>query len=63
MTTQVTANLKGCVVYTSSAAASMPSPFSVLYAATKSFLASFGAGLAAEVLKKEHVDKYSVAQV
>jgi len=46
---QVTAKLKGCVVYTSSAAASAPSPFSVLYAATKSFLASFGAGLAAEV--------------
>eukprot|EP00197_Chlamydomonas_leiostraca_P006432 CAMPEP_0202868676 /NCGR_PEP_ID=MMETSP1391-20130828/11011_1 /ASSEMBLY_ACC=CAM_ASM_000867 /TAXON_ID=1034604 /ORGANISM="Chlamydomonas leiostraca, Strain SAG 11-49" /LENGTH=323 /DNA_ID=CAMNT_0049548873 /DNA_START=10 /DNA_END=981 /DNA_ORIENTATION=+ len=41
--------LKGCVVFTSSAAAAAPSPFSVLYAATKSFLASFGAGLAAEV--------------
>eukprot|EP00983_Pelagomonas_calceolata_P066076 1148859-Pelagomonas_calceolata.AAC.10 len=46
--TIVAAKLKGCFVYTSSAAASAPSPFSVLYAATKSFLASFGAGLAAE---------------
>lgn len=27
----------------------MPSPFSVLYAATKSFISAFGAGLAAEV--------------
>jgi len=41
--------LSGCVVFTSSAAASMPSPFTVLYAATKSFLSSFGASLAAEV--------------
>lgn len=41
--------MKGCVVFTSSAAASMPSPFTVLYAATKSFLSSFGASLAAEV--------------
>ncbi len=46
---QIHAKLKGCVVFTSSAAAAMPSPFSVLYAATKSFLGSFGAGLAAEV--------------
>ncbi len=47
---QVSKKLPGCVVFTSSAAAAAPSPFSVLYAATKSFLASFGAGLAAEVL-------------
>lgn len=46
---QVFAKLKGCVVFTSSAAAAAPSPFSVLYAATKAYLASFGAGLAAEV--------------
>lgn len=44
--------LPGCFVYTSSAAALMPSPFSVLYAATKSFLSSFGASLAAEVKSK-----------
>jgi short-subunit dehydrogenase len=41
-------SLRGCFVYTSSAAAAIPSPFSTLYAATKSFLSSFGAGLAAE---------------
>lgn len=45
----VAAKLKGCFVYTSSAAAAMPSPFSVLYAATKAYLAAFAAGLAAEV--------------
>ena len=36
-------------MYTSSAAAAIPNPFSVLYASTKSFLSSFGASLAAEV--------------
>jgi short-subunit dehydrogenase len=41
--------LPGCFVYTSSAAAAIPSPFSLLYASTKSFLSSFGASLAAEV--------------
>ncbi|KAI7845749.1 hypothetical protein COHA_000664 [Chlorella ohadii] len=41
--------LRGCFVYTSSAAAMIPNPFSVLYASTKSFLSSFGASLAAEV--------------
>eukprot|EP00887_Chlorella_sp_A99_P000214 scaffold13.g214.t1 len=41
--------LRGCFVYTSSAAAAIPNPFSVLYASTKSFLSSFGASLAAEV--------------
>lgn len=41
--------LRGCLVYTSSAAAAIPSPFSVLYAGTKSFLSSFGASLASEV--------------
>lgn len=46
---QVQKGLKGCFVFTSSAAAAMPSPFTVLYAATKSFLSAFGASLAAEV--------------
>lgn len=46
---QVEAKLRGCIVYTSSAAAMMPSPFTVLYAATKSFISSFAASLAAEV--------------
>lgn len=41
--------LKGCFVYTSSAAAAIPSPFSALYASTKSFISSFGASLAPEV--------------
>ncbi|KAG2437279.1 hypothetical protein HXX76_005938 [Chlamydomonas incerta] len=41
--------LRGCVVFTSSAAAAIPSPFSVQYAATKSFISVFGASLAPEV--------------
>lgn len=41
--------LKGCLVFTSSAAAVIPSPFSVMYAATKAFLSAFGASLAPEV--------------
>ena len=36
-------------MYTSSAAAAIPSPFSALYASTKSFISSFGASLAPEV--------------
>lgn len=40
--------LGGCFVYTSSAAAAIVSPFTVLYAATKSFVSAFGASLAAE---------------
>ncbi|KAK9814819.1 hypothetical protein WJX72_011995 [[Myrmecia] bisecta] len=40
---------RGCFVYTSSAAAAMPSPFTSLYAATKAFISSFGAALAVEV--------------
>ena len=46
---QIGRKLKGCVVFTSSAAAAMPGPFSSLYASTKSFLSMFGASLAAEV--------------
>lgn len=49
LSTQLDKGLRGCIVYTSSAAAAIPGPFSVLYAATKSFLSSFGASLAAEV--------------
>jgi short-subunit dehydrogenase len=47
--------LKGCFVFTSSAAAAIPSPYSVLYASTKSFISSFGASLAAEV-RSEGID-------
>ena len=39
-------------MYTSSAAACMPSPFTALYSATKSFISAFAAGLAAEVKSK-----------
>lgn len=46
---QLDKQLRGCFVYTSSAAAMIPNPFSVLYASTKSFISSFGASLAAEV--------------
>lgn len=46
---QIAAGLRGCVVFTSSAAAAIPSPFSVLYAATKSLLSVFGASLAPEL--------------
>ncbi|CAK0786342.1 hypothetical protein CVIRNUC_009555 [Coccomyxa viridis] len=41
--------LRGCIVFTSSAAAAIASPFTALYAATKSFVSSFGASLAVEV--------------
>lgn len=41
--------MKGCVVFTSSPAGAMPCPFSAMYAATKSFLSSFGASIAGEV--------------
>ena len=44
--------LPGCIVLTSSAAAAMPSPMSIMYSATKSFVSAFGAGLAAEVTSK-----------
>lgn len=49
---QTAKKLRGCFVYTSSAAACIVSPFTVLYAATKAFLSAFGAGLAAEVRHK-----------
>ena len=46
---QTAKKLRGCFVFTSSAAACIVSPFTVLYAASKAFLSAFGAGLAAEV--------------
>lgn len=39
----------GCIVFTSSAAACVPSPFSCLYGATKAFLSQFAASLAVEL--------------
>ena len=47
--TQVAKGQRGCIVFTSSAAAAIASPFTALYAATKSFLSAFGASLAVEV--------------
>lgn len=41
--------LKGCITFTSSPAAFMPSPFSCLYGATKACLTHFATSLAAEV--------------
>jgi short-subunit dehydrogenase len=38
----------GCIVLTSSAAAAVASPYTVMYAATKAFISSFGASLAVE---------------
>ena len=46
---QIDKQLRGCIVFTSSASACFPSPFGVTYSATKAFLSSFGAGLAGEV--------------
>ena len=48
----IKSKLKGCIVFTSSAAAAMPSPFTCAYASTKAFLSAFGASLAAEVKSK-----------
>lgn len=45
----LTAKVKGCIVFTSSAAAVMPGPFVSLYNSTKAFLSAFGSSLAAEV--------------
>ena len=38
--------LKGCIVFTSSAAACQPTPFSALYGATKSYISAFAANVA-----------------
>ena len=46
---QIQANKRGGFVFTSSAAASICSPFTTLYSGTKAFLSAFAAGLAVEV--------------
>ena len=46
---QIDKKMKGCMVFTSSAAACIPSPFGAIYTATKSFMSAFGASLAPEV--------------
>jgi short-subunit dehydrogenase len=42
-------NKRGCVVFTSSAAACQPTPFSALYGATKAYVSSFAANIAVEL--------------
>ena len=49
VTKMLAKQLPGCVVFTSSAAACQPCPFSSMYGATKAFISSFGASLAVEL--------------
>lgn len=51
--------LRGCFVYTSSAAAYMPGPFAAMYASTKAFISTFAASIAGEV-KANGIDVMSV---
>ncbi|CAM9148418.1 unnamed protein product [Chrysoparadoxa australica] len=48
----IAAKLKGCIVFTSSVAAYMPTPFSIMYGATKAFVSNLAASLAVEVQAK-----------
>jgi len=50
---------KGCVVFTSSAAACQPTPFSALYGATKAYISSLAANLACE-LRSRGIDVCAV---
>lgn len=45
----ILAKRRGCIVFTSSVAGFIPSPFTVMYGATKAFVSQFAASLAAEV--------------
>jgi short-subunit dehydrogenase len=45
----VAGGLPGCVVFTSSVVAYLPSPFSIMYGATKAFVSNFAASLSVEV--------------
>jgi short-subunit dehydrogenase len=45
----ITKKLRGCIVFTSSVAGYIPSPFTVMYGATKAFVSQFAASLAVEV--------------
>jgi short-subunit dehydrogenase len=51
--------LRGCVVFTSSAAACQPTPFSALYGATKAYVSSFAANIGVE-LRSRGVDVCAV---
>ena len=55
VTRMLKANLRGCVVFTSSAAACQPTPFSALYGATKSYISVLAANMAIE-LKSRGID-------
>ena len=46
---QIEGRKRGGIVFTSSAAAAICSPFTALYSGTKAFLSAFAAGLAVEV--------------
>lgn len=59
VTRMLAKNMKGCVVFTSSAAACQPTPFSALYGATKSYISSFAANIAVE-LKSRGIDVCAV---
>jgi short-subunit dehydrogenase len=59
VTRMLAKNLKGCVVFTSSAAACQPTPFSALYGATKAYISSFAANIAVE-LKSRGIDVCAV---
>ena len=53
VTRMLSRNLRGCVVFTSSAAACQPTPFSALYGATKAYISSFAANIAVELRSRE----------
>ena len=55
VTRMLAKQLRGAVVFTSSAAACQPGPFSSMYGATKAFMSSFGASIAVE-LRSRGVD-------
>lgn len=59
VTQMVDKKLKGCVVFTSSAAMCQPTPFTALYGATKAFVSVFAASLAGEV-KSRGIDVMAV---
>jgi len=55
VTRMLEANKKGCVVFTSSAAACQPTPFSALYGATKAYISSFAANIAVELRSRVRI--------
>jgi len=55
VTKMVDKSLKGAVVFTSSAAACMPSPFASIYGSSKAFLSAFAQNIATE-LKPKGID-------